>query len=122
MTLDITARDIQAEAKKKGHPWSLAKGMDGFCPISSVKPKGEVQDPENRRISLSVNDEIKQDSNTNMMIFDIETTIAYISRWMTLEVGDIILTGTPEGVAPITSGDRLHGTIEGIGEVKIVVK
>jgi 2-keto-4-pentenoate hydratase/2-oxohepta-3-ene-1,7-dioic acid hydratase in catechol pathway len=109
--LDITARDIQAEAKKNGWPWTISKGFDTFCPISEVISKEEVKDPNDVDFSLKVNDEIKQKGNTKMMVFSIEKLIEYISNIMTLEKGDLILTGTPEGVGEIKDGDVLKAKL-----------
>jgi len=121
VALDITARDIQSAAKKEGLPWSLAKGMDTFCPISEIfEPKNSF-DPHGLDISLTVNKEVRQKSNTSLMIFSIPAIIEYISRFMTLERGDIILTGTPEGVSPIVAGDQVVGEIEHVGKIEVVV-
>ena len=113
--LDITARDIQSGAKSKGHPWSISKGFDTFAPISEVVKKEEIGDPHSLDIQLWVNDEVRQDSNTRYMVFTVDQIIAYISRIMTLERGDIIATGTPEGVGEIIKGDHLRLEIEKVG-------
>lgn len=119
--VDVTARDIQDEAKKAGRPWSAAKGFDTFAPVSSAVPAGRVPDPHNLAIWLKVNGETRQNGSTSQMIFDIPTVIEYISHIMTLEPGDIIATGTPEGVGPIESGDVLEAGIEGVGTLKVRV-
>ena len=97
--LDITARDIQTRLKKQGLPWSVAKGFDTFAPISDVIPREEMPNPNNLDLILKVNGQIKQQSNTKHMLFTIEQILEYISRIMTLKKGDLILTGTPRGVA-----------------------
>ena len=122
VALDITARDIQSEAKKKGFPWDIAKGFDTFAPISHVVLKENVADPNKLDISLKVNQAIKQNSNTRNMIYSVERIIEYISQIMTLEVGDLILTGTPEGVDEIVSGDILEAQLDKICSLKVNVK
>jgi len=119
--LDITARDIQSELKKKGHPWSIAKGFDTFAPISNVVLKEEVDDPNTLDIWLKVNDEIRQKSNTNNMIFSVEQIIEFVSNIMTLEPGDLIMTGTPEGVGEIQKGDVLEANLGNICNLKVNV-
>ena len=120
--LDITARDIQKEETKRGAPWALAKGFDTFAPVSQVVRREELAHPENLAIRLWVNEEIRQDSNTRYMIFGIGEIIEYISSYMTLEAGDIIATGTPEGVGPVRKGDVVTAEIEGIGKVRFHVE
>ncbi len=121
LALDITARDIQTEAKKKGWPWSIAKGFDTFAPISSVVLKDEVTNPNSLDLYLKVNGDIKQKSNTKYMIFSVEEIIEYISKIMTLETGDLIMTGTPEGVGEIKKGDILEGFLSNICSLKVDV-
>ena|ERR1051326_5806650 len=108
----MTARNVQEEAKKKGLPWSIAKGFDTFLPISNSIPKAAIPDPHNVDIWLSVNDQIKQSDNTELMLFQIPRQLADISRVMTLEKGDIVLTGTPKGVGPVTSGDVMKAGLK----------
>ncbi|KAF2836348.1 fumarylacetoacetate hydrolase domain-containing protein 1 [Patellaria atrata CBS 101060] len=105
LAIDMTARNVQEEAKKKGLPWSIAKGFDTFLPISSVIPKTAIPDPHNVHLSLSVNDQVRQSDNTELMLFKIPRQIAEISKVMTLEKGDIVLTGTPKGVGSVEAGD-----------------
>ena len=120
--LDITARDLQDEAKRKGLPWTASKGYDTFAPIGPrVVPKGEI-DSHNLEIGLKVNGEIRQKENTNQMIFKVPEIISYISSIMTLEPGDIIATGTPSGVGRIENGDTIEAWIEGIGILREKVK
>jgi 2-keto-4-pentenoate hydratase/2-oxohepta-3-ene-1,7-dioic acid hydratase in catechol pathway len=111
VALDITARDIQDEAKENGWPWSIAKGFDTFAPISEVVLKEKIKDPNNLDLLLKVNGEIKQNSNTKYMIYSVEKIIEFISSIMTLEEGDLILTGTPEGVGEIAKGDILEANL-----------
>lgn len=119
--IDVTARDIQSKAKKAGKPWSAAKGYDTFAPMSDITPKDKVPNPHNLGIWLKVNGETRQMSNTGKMIFTIEEIIAHISTIMTLELGDVIATGTPEGVSRIVAGDEIEAGIEGVGIIEIGV-
>lgn len=105
--LDMTLRDLQSEAKKKGLPWTLSKGFDTSAPLSQFVPADEIQDPHNLDLKLDVNGVSRQHSSTANLIFKIDELIAYISQFFTFERGDIIFTGTPEGVAPVASGDQL---------------
>ncbi|MCK4849096.1 MAG: fumarylacetoacetate hydrolase family protein [Candidatus Heimdallarchaeota archaeon] len=121
--LDITARDLQSNAKQKGRPWSVAKGFDTFCPIGPViTTKDEVPNPQSLGIELSVNKELRQQGNTRDMLFKIDQIIHYCSSVFTLEPGDIIATGTPEGVGMFDHGDILHASIEKLGFFEIGVE
>jgi 2-keto-4-pentenoate hydratase/2-oxohepta-3-ene-1,7-dioic acid hydratase in catechol pathway len=120
--IDVTARDIQARAKKSGKPWSAAKGYDTFAPMSDITPKEKVSDGQNLGIWLKVNGEVRQMSNTSKMIFSIERMISHISGIMRLERGDVIATGTPEGVSQIVVGDDIEAGIEDVGTIKIGVR
>lgn len=113
---DITARDMQTSARDIGNPWSLAKGMDTFGPISEYVAIDGI-DLSALELTLDVNGERKQIGHTKDMIFTPEFLISYISRFMTLEPGDIIVTGTPEGISEIVSGDVVCASIDGIGSV-----
>ncbi|KAI4746852.1 hypothetical protein E4T50_02863 [Aureobasidium sp. EXF-12298] len=108
LTIDMTGRNVQEEAKKKGLPWSIAKGFDTFLPIAGPIAKSKIPDPHNIELFLSVNGEMKQNDNTNLMLFQIPRQLADISRVMTLEKGDIILTGTPKGVGSVQTGDIIR--------------
>ncbi len=116
IAIDVTARDMQREDIKKGHPWTLAKGMDTFCPMGPyLIPADALAEPHNLDLELKVNGVTKQKANTRDMIFKIPTLISYISRFITFQPGDIILTGTPEGTLPIEPGDVLEATIKDLG-------
>ncbi|MEO6418106.1 MAG: fumarylacetoacetate hydrolase family protein [Polyangiaceae bacterium] len=113
---DITARDLQ----KKDGQWSRAKGFDTFCPVG---PWIETTlDPASVRVTARVNGTTKQDGSTTQMMFPVAELIAYVSRMMTLEPGDLLVTGTPEGVGPLVSGDLLEIEIEGIGTLRSPVR
>jgi 2-keto-4-pentenoate hydratase/2-oxohepta-3-ene-1,7-dioic acid hydratase in catechol pathway len=120
--IDVTARDIQAEAKKKGISWAVAKGFDTFAPLGPRIIPSPSLDPHVCDIWLKLNGEIKQQGNSRDMIFPVETLISHISRIMTLEPMDIIATGTPEGVGPLKDGDTIQAGIEGIGTLNIHVQ
>ncbi|KAI5954392.1 hypothetical protein KGF54_002167 [Candida jiufengensis] len=111
LTIDMTARNVQNEAKKKGLPWSIGKGFDTFLPVSEFIPKSAIPDPYNVDLQLKINNEIEQDDNTNLMIFPIHKILSSMSNIMTLEKGDVILTGTPKGVGPIVEGDDIEATL-----------
>jgi acylpyruvate hydrolase len=113
--LDMTLRDVQAEAKKKGLPWSVSKGFDTSAPLSVFVRADAIPDPHNLAITLRVNGEVKQHSSTRNMIFRLDGIVAYISSIFTLEPGDLIYTGTPEGVGPVHPGDLIEAEIEAVG-------
>lgn len=116
IALDLTLRDVQAGCKKAGQPWEKAKGFDNSCPISGFIPLSEFQDdPQNVELKLLVNGEVRQQGSTADMIHPIVPLIAYMSKFFTLRAGDVILTGTPEGVGPMLSGDRLELSLGGRG-------
>jgi len=110
--IDMTGRDIQEEAKNKGLPWTIAKGFDTFLPISNPIPKSAIPDPHNAKLYLSVNGETRQSDSTKLMIFRIPRIISDISKVMTLEPGDLVLTGTPKGVGPVQAGDVMEAGVE----------
>jgi 5-carboxymethyl-2-hydroxymuconate isomerase len=119
--IDLTLRDVQGELKKKGLPWEIAKGFDTSCPLSAFVEASSVADPQSLRIRLAVNGEIRQDGDTSMMIHRIPDIVSYMSGRFTLEPGDVILTGTPAGVGPIVSGDRLAAEIPGVATLRVSV-
>jgi 5-carboxymethyl-2-hydroxymuconate isomerase len=110
--LDMTLRDVQDEAKNKGLPWSLAKGFDTSAPVSRFVAAREVPHPESLEVELSVNGAVRQRATTDRFIFSVERLLAYLSQFMTLERGDIIFTGTPEGVDRVKTGDQLVATLK----------
>ena len=107
--IDFTARDVQNECKKKGHPWEKAKAFDGSAVIGQWVEKEKFKDLHNIDFHLKKNDKIVQSGNTANMIYDIDTLIAYVSQYMTLKIGDILFTGTPAGVGPVAIDDKLTG-------------
>lgn len=114
VALDLTLRDLQGKLKKAGQPWEKAKGFDNACPISGFIPTAEFAgDSQNTLIALKVNGETRQHGTTADMMHKILPLIAYMSRFFTLRAGDVILTGTPEGVGPLNSGDSLEVSLDG---------
>ncbi len=122
VALDMTLRDVQNELKKKGLPWEIAKGFDTSCPLSGFVPADVVADPQNLRLRLEINGELRQDGATDLMINPVSRIIAHISSLFTLEPGDVILTGTPSGVGPVASGDRLRAELVGLATLDVSVK
>ncbi|CAK5084513.1 unnamed protein product [Meloidogyne enterolobii] len=122
IALDMTARDIQDDLKKAGHPWYLAKSFDSSCPIGEFIDKKKITDPHNLEIYCLVNGQIRQKSKTDCMIFNIPTLLEYITRTITLQPGDLVLTGTPSGVSQCVSGDKLVIGISGITEASFEIE
>jgi 2-keto-4-pentenoate hydratase/2-oxohepta-3-ene-1,7-dioic acid hydratase in catechol pathway len=120
--LDITARDLQAEAKKNGWPWAIAKGFDTFAPISDVVLKEKVSDPMQLDLSLRVNGQVRQQANTRLLLYSLDHIVAFVSTVMTLRAGDLIMTGTPEGVGELKEGDRLDARLEGYCSLQVDVR
>ncbi|MCJ1418806.1 hypothetical protein MMC32_005157 [Xylographa parallela] len=112
LSIDMTGRNVQDEAKKKGLPWSIAKGFDTFLPISNYIPKASIADPHKVDLYLAVNGQLRQSDSTELMIFNIYRQLADISSVMTLARGDIVLTGTPKGVGPVSVGDIMRAGIK----------
>lgn len=109
--IDVTARDIQQIAKSNSHPWTVAKGFDTFAPLSTFVSAEQIGDPQNIDLSLAVNGELRQHDNTRLMIFTVTRLISYLSEIFTLQPGDLIFTGTPKGVSPIQSGDKIAASL-----------
>ncbi|KAK8181689.1 hypothetical protein IWZ00DRAFT_118683 [Phyllosticta capitalensis] len=134
LSIDMTARNVQEEAKRKGLPWDIAKGFDTFLPIGSplmrsASNKYRDLDPHNLHLSLSVNGKTKQSDSTNLMLFRIPRILSDISRVMQLTPGDIVLTGTPKGVGPVVAGDKMTAELrngdangEVLSELEVDVK
>lgn len=120
--LDMTLRDIQADAKKKGLPWSVAKGFDTSAPVSTIVEKELVRDPHNLDITLKVNGKTRQKSNTRNMIFSVDHVVSYLSSIFTLEAGDLVFMGTPEGVGQVREGDTLEAELAGVSSLRVTVQ
>jgi len=106
--IDFTARDLQAECKKKGLPWEIAKAFDNSAPMGEFVPKKSITDPGNILVRLDINGSNVQKGRSSEMIFSFDTIISYVSEFITLNTGDLIFTGTPAGVGPVKIGDRLQ--------------
>jgi len=119
--LDMTRRDLQADAKKAGRPWDMAKGFDQSAPIGTIEPASAIGHPGKGAITLSVNGELRQSGDLADQIWSVSETIAHLSKFITLRAGDLIMTGTPAGVAAVARGDQLDGTIEGVGSVSTTI-
>jgi len=117
--VDLTRRDLQNAAKDKGQPWEAAKGFDASAPISAIKPWAGA--PPQGRIALAVNGQVKQDGLVADMIWNVAEIVSEASKLWTLAPGDLIYTGTPEGVGPLVRGDRVEGEVEGVGALSFTV-
>lgn len=116
--LDMTRRDLQGEAKKLGRPWDTGKGFDASAPIGPIhRANGSLM--MSGAIQLNVNGVVRQKSDIGKLIWNVAETIEHLSRYFTLQPGDLIFTGTPEGVAAVQRGDLLEGSIAGLGELRI---
>ncbi len=113
---DVSARDMQKASRLRGDSWDLSKGIDTFGPMSEPIPY-DGRDLQDLDLILTVNGEVRQSGNTRNMIFSVPSLISYVSRYMTLEEGDILITGTPEGVSEIRRGDVVRAEISGVGAV-----
>jgi 5-carboxymethyl-2-hydroxymuconate isomerase len=122
VAIDLTLRDVQSEQKKKGLSWEIAKGFDTSCPLSSFVSTGQIRDPQNLTIRLTVNGELRQNGSTAMMIHPLTDLVSYMSRMFTLEAGDVILTGTPAGVSKLTHGDDVQVEIAHVGTLRVTVE
>ena len=119
--LDMTRRDLQGEAKKQGRPWDVGKGFDHSAPIGPIHPAAQVGDVARAAIALSVNGQVRQSSDVSKLIWNIGETIEHLSRLWELQPGDLIFSGTPEGVAAVKAGDLMEGTVAGVGTLKVKV-
>ena len=117
--LDMTRRDLQAEAKKGGRPWCTAKGFDHSAPIGPIYPVASARLAADAAISLKVNGESRQHGRLDQMIWSVAETIEHLSKYFALLPGDLIFTGTPAGVGAVERGDLLEGAIDGLGELRI---
>ncbi len=120
--LDMTARDLQAAAKRKGLPWSVAKGFDTFAPLGPLVDAGHIHDAQDLEIRLEVNGEVRQHGHTRDMMFSVAQLVSYCSEIFSLMPGDLIYTGTPEGVGPVHAGDTLEAHITGFPPLRVKVR
>ena len=120
--IDLTRRDLQLAAREQGRPWDWGKGFDHSAPVAPIHPVSEVGHLGSGRIWLAVDGQVKQDSDVGKLIWPVPDIISIASRSMELRPGDLIMTGTPEGVGPVQRGQVMTGGIDGLGEIKITVQ
>jgi len=120
LVLDLTLRDVQAEAKRGGKPWTLAKGFDASLPTGPFVDASAIPDPAGLEFTWSVDGTLRQSGRARDMLLPPAKLLAYISEWITLEPGDLVLTGTPEGVGPVLPGQRGIMRLAGFGETEVV--
>lgn len=121
VSVDMTRRDRQNEAKKLARPWEVAKAFERSAPIGPIRPASEIGHPDHGRISLAINGDLRQEGDMNQMIWKVPELVTQLSLFFELAPGDVILSGTPSGVGPVSRGDRIAAAIEGIGELAIEV-
>ncbi len=119
--LDMTRRDLQGEAKKQGRPWDVGKGFDHSAPMGPILPAAQAGDVAKASIALSVNGQVRQSSDVSKLIWNIAETIEHLSRLWELQPGDLIFSGTPEGVGAVKAGDLMEGSVAGVGALKVRV-
>ncbi len=119
--LDMTRRDLQLKERAKQRPWDLGKDFEESAVLSEIVPVAACGHPANGRIELAVNGETKQASTLDQLIWSVPDLISHLSRYYHLQPGDLIYTGTPEGVGPVKTGDRLAGTVEGVGTIALTI-
>lgn len=119
--LDMTRRDLQLEMRKAGPPWEIGKAFDHSAPIAPLWPATLVAHPKQAGLWLTVNGEDKQRSDIAQLIWSVPEIIAYLSRYFELQPGDLIMTGTPEGVGPVVAGDLIAAGIDGLGQLRVQV-
>jgi fumarylpyruvate hydrolase len=119
--IDLTRRDLQAEARRSGRPWDAAKGFDHSAPVSPIQPVERIGHPARGRIWLEVNGELRQEADLGQMIWSVPEAVSGLSTLFSLQPGDLLFTGTPAGVGAVAPGDRLRGGIDGVGEIAIEI-
>ena len=119
--IDLTRRDLQAEAKEMGRPWDVAKGFDCSAPCTAVHPTAEIGHPASGRIWLNVGDEPRQSGDLAELIWSVPELTSILSRYFRLMPGDLIFTGTPAGVGAVAAGERLTGGVEGVDEITVEI-
>ncbi|AZY49150.1 5-carboxymethyl-2-hydroxymuconate isomerase [Bordetella avium] len=119
--LDMTRRDLQMKMREAGRPWELGKAFDQSAPIGPLYPAAQTGDVQRANLWLKVDGQTRQQSSTDKLIWSVAETIAYLSRYFRLEAGDLIFTGTPEGVGPVNAGQVMEGGVDGLGALKVRV-
>ncbi len=121
IALDMTRRDLQAEAKKTGRPWEIGKSFDDSAPCTAIQPASRIGHPAKGAIWLDLNGVRKQSGDLSQLIWDVPSQIEYLSGLWELQAGDLIFTGTPAGVGAVHKGDHLKGHVDGVGDLDVVV-
>ncbi|GAA0577166.1 fumarylacetoacetate hydrolase family protein [Caenispirillum bisanense] len=119
--IDLTRRDLQAAAKKGGKPWDMAKGFDASAPVSAIRPVARCGHPSDGAITLAVDGVTRQSGDLSDMIWSVPAMIAYLSTLVILRPGDLIFTGTPEGVGAVARGQTMTASVEGVGELTVTL-
>jgi fumarylpyruvate hydrolase len=119
--LDMTRRDLQLQAREKQRPWDLGKDFEQSAVLSEIVPAADIGHPSGGKIELSVNGTVKQSSDLGLLIHPVPALIAHLSTYYHLQPGDLIYTGTPEGVGPVVAGDKIAGAIEGVGTIQLQI-
>jgi fumarylpyruvate hydrolase len=119
--LDMTRRDLQSAAREQRRPWDLGKDVEQSAVLSEIVPAGEIGHPAAGRIELRVNGDVKQSADISQLVHKVPEIIAHLSTFYHLHPGDVIYTGTPEGVGPVSPGDALDGAIEGVGTISLKI-
>ena len=119
--IDLTRRDLQFASRDLKRPWEIGKAFDHSAPCGAIKPASETGHPKKAKISLSANGKVRQDGDIDQLIWNVPEIIADLSKMVALEAGDIIMTGTPAGVAACVPGDKLECTVEGIGTLSVTI-
>ena len=120
--LDMTRRDLQIASRESKGPWDIGKDFENSAVIGRIRAAEEIGHPTSGRISLSVNGELRQDSDLDKLIWSVPEVIAHLSRFYRLEPGDLIYTGTPDGVGPVGPGDHIAGSVAGVGEITLAIR
>jgi 2-keto-4-pentenoate hydratase/2-oxohepta-3-ene-1,7-dioic acid hydratase in catechol pathway len=120
--LDMTARDLQAEAKERRHPWSVAKGFDTFAPLGPLTPADAVEDPHDLQLRAAVNGKTRQNVSTRRLIFPVQELVHYCSQIFTFTPGDLLFTGTPSGVGPVEDGDVVDASASSLEPLRVSVE
>ncbi len=119
VSLNMTRRDLQAEAKKLGHPWEIGKAFERSGPVGPLYAVSAVGHPDHGRVELKVNGALRQEGDLNQMIWKVPEMISYLSEYFELQAGDVIMSGTPSGVNAVVPGDTMEAMIEGIGALTV---
>ncbi len=121
VSIDMTRRDLQGQAKKMGRPWEIGKAFERSGPVGVLSPVSAVGHPDHGRVELTVNGELRQEGDLNQMIWKVPEMISYLSDYFELAAGDVIMSGTPAGVGPVQRGDEVVASVEGLGSITVQI-